>query len=52
MSTSDGYLDDPIAVPAPVFGPAEEEELAFRVEVAFPDLPLLPVAEERRVAVE
>ncbi|HKJ59386.1 MAG TPA: helicase-related protein, partial [Halobacteriales archaeon] len=52
MSTSDGYLDDPIAVPAPVFGPAEEEELAFRVEVAFPDLPLEPVAEERRVAVE
>jgi hypothetical protein len=52
MSASEGYLDAPIALPAPIFGPAEEDELVFRVEVAFPDLPLDPVAEERRVAVE
>ena len=52
MSESDGYLDGPIAVPAPVFGPADEDELTFRVEVSFPDLPLEPVVEARRVAVE
>ena len=37
-------------VPVPVFG-ADEERLEYRVEVAFPDLPLPPVVEGREVRV-
>jgi hypothetical protein len=45
------YLSDATTVPVAVFG-ADAEALTFRVEVWFPDLPLLPVTAERTVAVE
>jgi len=38
-------------VPVGVFG-ADADELTFRVEVAFAELPLLPESETRTVAVE
>jgi hypothetical protein len=50
MTTKTTYLSDATRVPVGVFG-ATDDELTFRVEVAFPDLPLLPVSEERTVRV-
>jgi replicative superfamily II helicase len=50
MTTKTTYLSDATRVPVGVFG-ATEDELTFRVEVTFPDLPLLPVHEERTVRV-
>jgi replicative superfamily II helicase len=50
MTTKTTYLSDATHVPVGVFG-ATDDELTFRVEVSFPDLPLLPVSEERTVAV-
>jgi replicative superfamily II helicase len=44
------YLSDATTVPVGVFG-ADADELRFRVEVTFPDLPLLPVTAERTVVV-
>ncbi|HKL30161.1 MAG TPA: helicase-related protein, partial [Natrialbaceae archaeon] len=51
MTTRETYLADEETVPVGVFG-ADVDELAVRVSVAFPDRPLLPVAEERSVRVE
>ncbi|MEF8757763.1 MAG: helicase-related protein, partial [Halobacteriales archaeon] len=51
MTTRETYLADGTAVPVGVFG-ADVDELTVRVSVAFPDRPLLPVAEERTVRVE
>ena len=45
------YLSDATTVPAAVFG-ADDDELTYTVEVAFPELPLLPVRESRTVRVE
>jgi hypothetical protein len=50
MTTKTTYLSDATRVPVGVFG-ATDDELTFRVEVTFPDLPLLPVSEERTVRV-
>jgi replicative superfamily II helicase len=50
MTTKTTYLSDTTRVPVGVFG-ATDDELTFRIEVAFPDLPLLPVREERTVGV-
>ncbi|WP_233571906.1 DEAD/DEAH box helicase [Halosegnis longus] len=50
MSSESRYLGE-ATVPVGVFG-ADADELTFRVEVAFADLPLLPVSETRTVAVE
>ena len=50
MTTKTTYLTDSTRVPVGVFG-ATDDELTFRVEVSFPDLPLLPVHEERVVSV-
>ena len=51
MSTKTCYLSDEVTVPVGVFG-ATDDELEFVVEVAFPDLPLLPIRESRTVRVE
>jgi hypothetical protein len=51
MTTRETYLADEATVPVGVFG-ADVDELTVRVSVAFPDRPLLPVAEERSVRVE
>jgi hypothetical protein len=50
MTAKTTYLSDSTRVPVGVFG-ATDDELTFRVEVSFPDLPLLPVHEERVVRV-
>jgi replicative superfamily II helicase len=50
MTSKTTYLSDQTTVPVAVFG--TDEELEFTIEVAFPDLPLLPVAESRTVMVE
>ena len=50
MTTKATYLSDVTTVPVGVFG--TEEELEYSVEVVFPELPLLPVADERTVRVE
>jgi replicative superfamily II helicase len=52
MTTEETYLSDAVAVPVGVFGAPDEDELAFRVRIAFPELPLEPVADERTVRVE
>ncbi|WP_101298106.1 DEAD/DEAH box helicase [Halegenticoccus soli] len=49
MSEKTTYLSDATTVPVGVFG--AQDELEFAVEVAFPDLPLLPFVESRTVAV-
>jgi replicative superfamily II helicase len=51
MTTRETYLSDETTVPVAVFG-ADVDELTVRVSVAFPDRPLLPVAEERTVRVQ
>ncbi len=51
MTTSDGYLDDTLTAPVGVFG-GSDDEMTFTVSVAFPDLPLLPVSENRSVSVQ
>ena len=50
MSSESRYLGE-ATVPVGVFG-ADADELTFRVEVAFGDLPLVPVSETRTVTVE
>ncbi|MFB6108211.1 MAG: DEAD/DEAH box helicase [Haloplanus sp.] len=45
------YLSGATTVPVGVFG-ADDDELDFRVEVTFPDLPLLPEGDERTVRVD
>jgi replicative superfamily II helicase len=49
MTTTSAYLGE-TTVPVGVFG-ADHDELTYAVEVAFPDLPLPPVREERVVHV-
>ena len=51
MTTTAGYLDAALSIPVGVFGPADGQDLEIAVEVTFPDLPLLPVRETRRVSV-
>jgi replicative superfamily II helicase len=51
MTTTETYLSDVASVPVGVFG-AAADELTFRVEVTFPDLPLHPVTDTRTVRVE
>jgi replicative superfamily II helicase len=50
MTSKTTYLSDRTTVPVAVFG--ADEDLEITVEVACPDLPLLPVAESRSVTVE
>jgi len=50
MTAKNAYLGES-TVPVGVFG-GDAEELAYAVEVAFPDLPLRPVVDERVVRVE
>ncbi|MFC7234905.1 DEAD/DEAH box helicase [Halosegnis marinus] len=50
MSSESRYLGD-ATLPVGVFG-ADADELEFRVEVSFADLPLVPTSETRTVAVE
>ncbi|RDZ48691.1 DEAD/DEAH box helicase, partial [Haloferax sp. Atlit-4N] len=49
MTATTTYLDGTATVPVGVFGPPDADELEFVVEVAFPDLPLLPVTATRTV---
>jgi replicative superfamily II helicase len=51
MTSREAYLDDEMTVPVGVFG-ADDEELTFAVEVAFPEYPLSPRVETRTVRVE
>jgi replicative superfamily II helicase len=51
MNRKTTYLSDATTVPVGVFG-APADELEFRVEVTFPDLPLLPHVNSRTVRVE
>jgi hypothetical protein len=44
------YLSDVTTVPVGVFG-ADADELDFRVEVTFPELPMRPFVDERTVQV-
>ena len=50
MTSADTYLRGEETVPVAVFG-ADEDALEYTVSVAFPELPLVPVVETRRVAV-
>ncbi|GGL45735.1 DEAD/DEAH box helicase [Halocalculus aciditolerans] len=50
MTTTTGYLDDPLTVPVGVFG-ANAESLTYTVEVTFPDYPLRPDSDSRTVRV-
>ncbi|QCJ46743.1 DEAD/DEAH box helicase [Haloprofundus sp. MHR1] len=50
MSQKTTYLSDQTTVPVAVFG--AQDELEFRVEAAFPELPLAPVVDSRTVVVE
>ncbi|MDZ7702408.1 MAG: DEAD/DEAH box helicase [Halobacteriales archaeon] len=50
MTAKEAYLNAPVTLPVGVFG--AEDALEFAVEVCFPELPLAPVVESRRVAVE
>ncbi len=51
MTAKETYLSDSLDLPVGVFG-ADDDELTYRVEVTFPDLPLRPVVDARPVAVE
>ncbi|MFW6000163.1 MAG: helix-hairpin-helix domain-containing protein, partial [Halorubrum sp.] len=51
MTATTTYLDGEATVPVGVFGTPDADELAFTVEVVFPDLPLLPVTATRTVRV-
>ncbi len=50
MTDAGTYLRGEETVPVGVFG-ADEDELAYTVQVSFPELPLLPVSETRTVEV-
>jgi hypothetical protein len=50
MTSKTTYLSDQTTVPVAVFG--ADEDLGITIEVVFPELPLLPVAERRTVVVE
>jgi replicative superfamily II helicase len=50
MAAKTAYVADALTVPAVVYG-ADTDELAFRVEVTTPELPLLPVTVSRSVRV-
>jgi replicative superfamily II helicase len=50
MASKCTYVSDATTVPAVVFG-ANADAVVLRVEVTFPDLPLLPVTAERTVRV-
>jgi len=51
MTATATYLDDETTVPVGVFG-GTDDEMEYVIEVAFPDLPLLPVRESRTVRVD
>ncbi|MFC6952524.1 DEAD/DEAH box helicase [Halorubellus litoreus] len=51
MTETETYLGDDATLPVAVFG-ANDDELTYEVSVAFPDHPLVPVAETRTVEVE
>jgi replicative superfamily II helicase len=51
MHAKTTYLSDRTTVPVGVFG-ATDDELDYRVEVTFPELPLLPAAASRTVRVD
>jgi hypothetical protein len=52
MTAEDTYLSGERTVPVAVFGAPGHDELRYRVQVAFPELPLSPVVAERTVRVE
>ncbi|UPW01822.1 DEAD/DEAH box helicase [Halorussus gelatinilyticus] len=51
MTETTTYLDGETTVPVGVFG-GTDDEMEYVVEVAFPELPLLPVTDSRTVGVE
>jgi hypothetical protein len=51
MSSSETHLGE-TETTVGLFGTSETDELTYRVTVAFPDLPLAPVAESRTVRVD
>ncbi len=51
MTATSTYLDGETTVPVGVFG-GSDDEMAYEVEVAFPELPLLPTTGWRTVRVE
>ncbi|WP_115864772.1 DEAD/DEAH box helicase [Halorussus litoreus] len=50
MTATSTYLDGETTVPVGVFG-GSDDEMAYEVEVAFPELPLLPTTDWRTVQV-
>ncbi|QLG28291.1 DEAD/DEAH box helicase [Halorarum halophilum] len=46
------YLGDETTVPVGVFGPPGEAEIEYRIEVVYPELPLLPEADARTVSID
>ncbi|WP_313693147.1 DEAD/DEAH box helicase [Halorarum halobium] len=46
------YLSDETTVPVGVFGPPGEDEIEYRIEVVYPDLPLLPETDARTVSID
>ncbi|QLG60891.1 DEAD/DEAH box helicase [Halorarum salinum] len=46
------YLGDETTAPVGVFGPPGEDQIEYRIEVAYPDLPLLPEADARTVSID
>ena len=51
MTATEGYLADETSLPVGVVGPPDADALGLRLVVAFPDLPLAPVVDERTVRV-
>jgi hypothetical protein len=51
MTATETYLGEDATLPVAVFG-ANDDELTYEVSVAFPDHPLVPVADTRTVEVE
>ncbi|NHN43469.1 DEAD/DEAH box helicase [Halorubellus sp. JP-L1] len=50
MTETETYLGDETTTPVAVFG-ADDDELTYEISIAFPDHPLVPVAETRTVRV-
>ncbi|MFC4548873.1 MULTISPECIES: DEAD/DEAH box helicase [Halorussus] len=51
MTATTTYLDGEATVPVGVFG-GTDDEMEYAIEVAFPDLPLVPACDSRTVRVE
>jgi hypothetical protein len=51
MTATEGYLTDETSLPVGVVGPPDADALGLRLVVAFPEMPLAPVVDERTVRV-